>query len=107
MTFSMRSRSVAAGDAVQMTLGAQVLADRQSFIQALGLEHDADACAARPADSLATSQPATSARPSEGTIMVERIRKRVDLPPPFGPSRPKISPWFTLKLTFESATRDP
>ena len=37
------------------------------------------------------------ARPSVGTIMVERMRKRVDLPPPFGPSRPKISPLLHLE----------
>src|ERR1022692_4456824 len=59
------------------------------------------------AGSRATSGPATSARPPVGTIMVERMRKSVDFPPPFGPSKPKISPALTSKLTFESARRDP
>ena len=43
------------------------------------------------AGSRATSCPMISARPPEGTISVERMRKVVVLPLPLGPSRPKIS----------------
>ena len=44
-----------------------------------------------------TSCPQIDARPSLGAINVERMRNRVDLPPPFGPSSPKISPSGTLE----------
>src|SRR5258708_528397 len=36
--------------------------------------------------------------------MVERILNRVDLPPPLGPRRPKISPWATER---ENSSRAP
>jgi len=57
--------------------------------------------------NLPTSWPQIEARPWVGAIKVERMRNSVDLPPPFGPSKPKISPCFVSKLTPESATRSP
>ncbi len=95
-----------AAQPVQMALRAQVLLHGERLVQALRLEDHAH-LAAHGGGSRSTSWPAMMARPSVGTIMVDRMRKSVDLPPPFGPSRPKISPFFTSKLTFESATRSP
>ncbi len=54
-----------------------------------------------------TSNPATRARPPVGASIVLRMWKSVDLPPPFGPSTPKISPSRTSNDTPESATRAP
>ena len=45
-----------------------------------------------------TSKPRTRAEPSLGCVSVVNMRKRVDLPAPFGPSSPKIIPRGTLKL---------
>ena len=42
-----------------------------------------------------TSKPASAARPEDAEIIVERIRNSVDLPLPFGPNSPKISPAST------------
>ena len=39
------------------------------------------------------------AAPLVGLTRVERMQKRVVLPPPFGPRRPKISPGETLSET--------
>ena len=39
-----------------------------------------------------TSKPLTRAVPEVGGTSVVNMRMRVDLPAPFGPSRPKISP---------------
>ena len=89
-----------------MALRAHVLFYRQRLVQALRLEHHAHVAPhrRRVAHHVAA---ADEGRPSVGAIMVDRMRKSVDLPPPFGPSRPKISPFFTSKLTFDSATRSP
>jgi hypothetical protein len=45
------------------------------------------------------SYPATVAVPLSGRDSVVRIRTVVDFPAPFGPSRPKIVPVGTLRLT--------
>ena len=54
-----------------------------------------------------TSIPATVARPPSGRASVVRIRTVVDLPAPFGPSRPKTVPGSTEKLIPSSATTSP
>ena len=56
----------------------------------------------RPA-RCATSWPRTSARPASGGTSVERIRTRVVLPAPFGPSSPKTAPSGTSRSTPASA----
>src|SRR5262245_52998469 len=58
-------------------------------------------------DSFWTSKPFTSAVPEVGTSSVVSMRIRVDLPAPFGPSRPKISPASTAKLTPFTAVKSP
>ncbi len=40
------------------------------------------------------SKPLTRAMPEVGGTSVVSIRISVDLPAPFGPSRPKTSPWL-------------
>src|SRR5262245_4925369 len=57
--------------------------------------------------SVTTSWPATSAVPAVGGRSVVSIRMSVDLPAPFGPSRPKISPSSTPKLTPPTAVKSP
>src|SRR4051794_27035747 len=56
---------------------------------------------------VATSKPATVARPASGTDMPERIRTAVVLPAPFGPSRPQTVPRGTSKPTSASALVSP
>ena len=50
-----------------------------------------------------TSRPSTEAPPSVGASRPQRMRIRVDLPEPLGPSRPKISPRRTWSDTRSSA----
>src|SRR5712691_10506590 len=57
--------------------------------------------------SFCTSCPATRAVPAVIGISVVIIRMRVDLPAPFGPSSPKISPSFTSKETSLTAVKSP
>ena len=51
--------------------------------------------------------PATRALPPDGRSRPHSMRKMVDLPAPFGPSRPKISPRATAKLTWSTAVKSP
>src|SRR5512144_1822423 len=53
------------------------------------------------------SKPPTSAVPAVGGSRVVSMRISVDLPAPFGPSRPKISPCSTRKLTPLTAVKAP
>ena len=43
--------------------------------------------------------------PSRGATSVLKMRNSVVLPPPLGPSKPKISPLPTSKLTLSNAVR--
>src|ERR1700680_157408 len=58
-------------------------------------------------DWVATSKPATIALPEVGLRRPHRIRIVVDLPAPFGPRKPKISPRFTSSETLSTATKSP
>ncbi len=53
------------------------------------------------------SCPATIAVPLLGGTSVVSMRMRVLLPAPFGPRRPKISPFCTVKLTLSTACNLP
>src|ERR1035438_903992 len=53
------------------------------------------------------SYPATMAVPLVGGTSVVNMRMSVLLPAPFGPSRPKISPPGTMKLTLSTASSAP
>ena len=53
------------------------------------------------------SCPATIAVPLVGGTSVVSMRMSVLLPAPFGPSRPKISPLCTVKLTLSTASSAP
>ena len=57
--------------------------------------------------SVRTSYPEIFAAPPVIGISVVIIRINVDLPAPFGPSRPKISPSFTKKETSSTAVNPP
>ena len=54
-----------------------------------------------------TSMPATDAEPLVGRDSVVRILIVVDLPAPFGPSRPNTVPARTVKLRSSSAVTSP
>src|ERR1700734_3445624 len=56
---------------------------------------------------LTTSKPATLADPEEGFARVHRILIVVDLPAPFGPRKPKVSPAVTAKLIPRTASISP
>src|SRR5882762_4605288 len=60
-----------------------------------------------PSASVTTSCPLTLAVPEVGGVSVVIIRINVVLPAPFGPSKPKISPVGTVKLTSFTATKSP
>src|SRR6202040_3771237 len=49
----------------------------------------------------------TRAVPEVGGTSVVNMRIRVDLPAPFGPSNPKISPCSTEKFSESTATKSP
>ena len=51
--------------------------------------------------------PATVAVPEVGAISVPSVRTVVVFPAPFGPRKPKTSPWATSKETSEKAVRWP
>src|SRR5512145_447298 len=53
------------------------------------------------------SNPATMPRPAVGARMPQSMRIVVDLPAPFGPRNPKISPLATSKFTRFTATKRP
>ena len=53
----------------------------------------------------ATSIPASRARPDVGTTRVVSMPAVVVLPAPFGPSRPKISPACTSRLSLSTAAK--
>src|SRR5690606_12166600 len=57
--------------------------------------------------AVATLSPATRTRPAVGTESVARILTVVDLPAPFGPRSPKISPVSTVKDTPLTASTGP
>lgn len=53
------------------------------------------------------SQPTTVPRPPVGSRMPHSMRMVVDLPAPFGPSTPKLSPRRTSNVTSRTATSSP
>src|SRR3954470_13239481 len=57
--------------------------------------------------SVATSKPTTVALPPVGSRIPQSMRMVVDLPAPFGPRTPKISPRSTVSETSRRATRRP
>src|SRR6266436_9365181 len=56
---------------------------------------------------VATSKPATVARPDVGGSRPHRIRMVVGLPAPLGPRNPKISPCLTSREILFTATKSP
>src|SRR5207248_11088210 len=54
-----------------------------------------------------TSTPATVALPAVGLSRVQRMLMVVDLPAPFGPRKPKISPARTLRSMPRTASTPP
>src|SRR5918994_2022725 len=57
--------------------------------------------------SVTTSCPATRAAPAVGRASVHRMLIVVDLPAPFGPRKPKVSPGRTVKSTPRTASTSP
>ena len=51
--------------------------------------------------------PPTSARPDVGMTRVVSMLAVVVLPAPFGPSKPKISPWATVRFMPSTAVTPP
>ena len=60
-----------------------------------------------PSDCFTTSKPLTIAVPLVGGRSVTSMRISVDFPAPFGPSRPKTSPWATLNEIPLTAVKSP
>src|ERR1700685_4520139 len=57
--------------------------------------------------ALTTSKPLIRAVPEVGVMSVVSILRSVDFPAPCGPSRPKTSPWSTLKFRLSTAQKSP
>src|SRR6516225_4972053 len=83
------------------------------FSHAVRSRSDVIACGITPIDwrtpfwSRTTSNPFTRAWPELGGTSVVSIRISVDLPAPFGPSKPNTSPCFTLKFILSTAQNEP
>jgi hypothetical protein len=75
----------------------QVAATRERAVDHRVLEHHGADPACRHG-SVATSKPASRARPAVGAMVVVSMPTVVDLPAPFGPSSPNTSPWATSKV---------
>src|SRR2546425_11660146 len=58
-------------------------------------------------DCFATSNAAMRPAPALGWSRPQSMRMTVDLPEPFGPRKPKIEPFATLKLTESTAVKWP
>ena len=58
-------------------------------------------------DALVTSSPRRCTCPAFGRRRPERTARSVDLPAPFGPTRPAMRPGCTSRLTCERAVRPP
>ena len=90
--------------AVKVSLMPEILVGGELGIDALRLEDNADVAAQR--SGLANRVEAGNRGAAEvGTMSVERMRKRVVLPLPLGPSSPKSSAGRTSKETPLSAVR--
>ena len=100
----MRGFQSDAMQAVEVSLMPQVFVGGKFYVDALGLEDDAD-LAADGGWITGASEPMIAARPAVGTISVERMRKSVVLPLPLGPSKPKSSAGRTSKETSSRAVR--
>ena len=87
--------ALAARHAVELGEDEQVLLDAQLEVAGQGLRDDADRAPHVVGAASLTSKPFTSAVPAVGGSSVVSMRMSVDLPAPFGPSRPKISPSST------------
>ena len=78
---------------------------RMRFSRPVAIGSLPDFCATTPirrrtwSGRLSTSRPCTTAVPWSGRASVVRILMVVDLPAPFGPSRPKITPRGTVMLS--------
>ena len=81
-----------ARDAVQLREDQQILARAQLEIARHRLRDHADRPAHGVRDPCTMSAPPTIAVPEVGEQSVVSMRMSVDLPAPFGPSSPKISP---------------
>ena len=92
---------------VDMPDDGQVLFGSQLHVDALRLEDHADVAAHFAQARAPHRAPRISALPPVGTISVERMRKVVVLPLPFGPSNPKISAGRTSNDTPAKALRSP
>src|SRR5207249_2949929 len=60
-----------------------------------------------PSGSRLTSTPPTTAVPLVGSRRPQSMRMVVDLPAPFAPRNPKISPWVTSNVRWSTATKSP
>ena len=95
-----------AAEAVEPAAEAQVLARGGLAVGAAALGDHADR-AAHLRGSARTSWPATVALPSSARASVVRMRTAVDLPAPFGPSRPNTVPSSTANDSPSSARTSP
>ena len=100
LALAAAAKPVGAGEEIQ------VLGDRELPVERELLRHVADALPGRRARG-AQIEPATRSVPPVAGSRPQSMRNVVVLPAPFGPSRPKISPRRTSKLTWSTAVKAP
>ena len=89
----LRRQAIDAGVKVHVLVGRQIL------VQGKLLRHVADLGTRLVPTRCQRPGPAPSAVPAASGIRPHSPRISVVLPEPFGPSRPKTSPWATVRLT--------
>ena len=93
--------------AVELAVEAQVLLGREVGVERRVLEDEADVAAHGRALAHDVEAGDASPRPSVGLASVQRILIVVDLPAPFGPRKPNVSPACTVRSRPRTASTSP
>ena len=95
------------GNVVELGVNAEIFFDGQIEIAGERLGNHADGAAHRIGILARRRVRQSGPRPAVIGMSVVIMRISVDLPAPFGPSKPKISSSFTLKETSSTAVNSP
>jgi hypothetical protein len=94
------------GDVLEARAQGEVFLHAEVFRQRVVLRHVREVSLGARGSS-ATETPQMAARPEVPDMVPERMRMVVDLPAPFGPRKPTISPGATEKLRSSTAVERP
>ena len=99
-------RDDGAGHAVELAVEAQ-LRSAERYVSSVWSWNTRPMLRRTAARSRTTSKPATLASPAVGFASVQRILIVVDLPAPFGPRNPNVSPACTARSRPRTASTSP